>query len=263
MQQRIKLIISGVLAAFMIFFLFLGSVRQIDAGQVGVKLRNGSVVGTLGDGLKFKVPVFEQIIKFESRTQKEQALADAASRDLQQINATIALNYRIDPTKVGEIYKDLGTGYRERVISPRLQEAVKTVTARYTAEELITKRPEVRETILAEIKSKLLSANIIVEDVSIVNLEFSKVFTAAIEEKQLAEQRAKTATNDLERIKIEAEQQITKAKGDSEAQRLQQATLNSLLLQKQFIEKWDGKLPVVMGQNGNILDLNSLTNPKP
>lgn len=101
--------------------------------------------------------------------------------------------------------------------------------------------------------------NIIVEDISIVNLGFSREFTAAIEEKQLAEQRALKATNDLERIKIEAEQQITKAKADAESQRLQQQTLSELIIQKEFIQKWDGKLPSVMGTATGVLDVGTYT----
>lgn len=262
MKTSDRVIMSGVVLTLLLILILFGSLRQVDSGEVGVKLRNGAVVGTLGDGLKFKLPIIENIVKFEARTQKEQAYADAASKDLQQISVSVALNYRIDPAKADAIYRELGVQYRERVVSPRLQEAVKTATALYTAEELITKRPEVRTKMLEEIRTKLEADNILVEDISIVNLEFSREFTAAIEEKQLAEQRAKKATNDLERIKIEAEQQITKAQGDSEAQKLQQQTLNSLLLQKQFIEKWDGKLPLVMGNDGNIIDINSLLNGK-
>lgn len=250
-------IIVGLIILFIVLMLPL-SVVTIDAGFAGVRLRNGSVVGRLGDGLHFKIPFFEEVVKFEIRTIKKEVTADAASKDLQQIDATIALNYKVDPQNVDEIYKQLGINYEDRIVTPRLQESVKTVTARFTAEELITKRPQIREEILKEITEKLKSENIIVEDVSIVNFGFSKEFTAAIEEKQLAAQRVLKAQNDLERIKIESEQKITQAKADAEAQKLQQQTLNELLLQKQFIEKWDGKLPIVMGNDQQILDINSL-----
>lgn len=232
---------------------------QIDAGTVGVKLRNGAVVDTLGEGLHVIIPVIETVVVFEARTQKQEVIADAASRDLQQIGTTVALNYRIDVAKVQKIYKELGTQYKDRVVIPRLQESIKTVTARFTAEELVTKRPEVREGILKEITAKLKDENVIVEDVSIVNFGFSPQFTQAIEDKQLAEQRALKAQKDLERVKIEAAQQIAKAQADAESQRLQQQTLNELLLQKQFIEKWDGRLPSVMGNTTGILDLKTYT----
>lgn len=253
-----NVIIAGVVIFLMILFI-PSVIVQVDAGTVAVRLRNGAIVDTFGEGLHFKLPIFESIVRFEARTQKKEVVADAASRDLQQIDATIALNYRINSSKAGVIYKDLGTQYEERVVTPRLQESVKTVTARYTAEELITKRPQVRTDILNEITEKLKNDNIIVEDISIVNLGFSREFTAAIEEKQLAEQRALKATNDLERIKIEAEQQITKAKADAESQRLQQQTLSELIIQKEFIQKWDGKLPSVMGTATGVLDVGTYT----
>lgn len=254
----------GIVVVVIIFLLiFVPSILvQVDAGTVGVKLQNGAVKDSLNEGLHLKAPFIEQVVVFETRTQKKEVIADAASKDLQQIEASVALNYRIDPTKAQEIYKDLGTQYEDTVVTPRLQESVKTVTARFTAEELITKRPEVREGILKEITQKLQNENIIVEDISIVNFGFSPQFTQAIENKQLAEQQALKAQKDLERIKIEAAQQITKAQADAESQKLQQATLNDLLLQKQFIEKWDGKLPAVMGTTTGILDLSTYTQKK-
>jgi len=253
-------IVAITIFAFIFLLIFFPYVFvQIDAGTVGVKLRNGAIVDTLGEGLHVKFPIFEQVVRFEARTQKKEVIADAASKDLQQIEATVALNYRIDAAKAEEIYKKLGTEYEDRVVTPRLQESVKTVTAKFTAEELITKRPEVREAILKEITAKLGAENVIVEDISIVNFGFSPQFTQAIEEKQLAEQRALKAQRDLERVKIEAAQQISKAQADAESQRLQQQTLNELLLQKQFIEKWDGKLPAVLGTTTGILDLKNYT----
>jgi len=259
-MKKSKLIVYGIIFGFFLFFIIPLSVVQIDSGVVGVKLRNGKLVGTVGEGLKFKLPFLERVVKFEVRTQKEQVNADSASKDLQQIDATVALNYRIDREKVGEIYRELGTSYKDRIISPRLQEAVKSVTAKFTAEELITKRSEVKEQIFIELKKKLTPSYIIVEDVNIVNFGFSPEFNKAIEQKQLAEQNAKKAENDLKRIEIEGQQQITKAKAEAEAQRLQQLTLNELLLQKQFLEKWDGRMPLVVGSDANILDLQSLIN---
>jgi regulator of protease activity HflC (stomatin/prohibitin superfamily) len=258
-QPKAKGITIATLSVVILLILLFSSIVTIDAGTVGVKLRNGAIAGTVNEGLNFKIPFIESVVKFEARTQKKEVLADAATKDLQQIDATIALNYRIDATKADQIYKELGAKYEENIITPRLQESVKTVTARFTAEELITKRPEVRAQIQQEITDKLKSANVIVEDLSIVNLGFSVQFTQAIEDKQLAEQRAFKAQKDLERIKIEAEQQVTKAKADADSQRLQQLTLTDLLLQKQFIEKWDGKLPAVIGTTTGILDLKTYT----
>ncbi len=256
--SNIRSILLLIIVPLMLIIILAGALVQIDSGQVGVKLRNGRTVGVLSDGLHFTIPFIERVVKFDARTQKEQVQADSASKDLQQIDATIALNYSISRDKVDVVYRDLGLNYRTTIVEPKLQESVKTVTARFTAEELITRRPEVKEQIITEIRNKLTPDNILVEDVNIVNFGFSKDFTSAIEEKQLAEQRAKKAQNDLERVKIEAQQQVTQAQAAAESQKLQQQTLNDLLLKKQFIEKWDGKMPQVMGSGSNIIDLNTL-----
>lgn len=234
------------------------SLTTIDAGYRGVRLRNGAAVGQVGDGLNFKIPFIEKIVRFEVRTQKEQVVAKSASKDLQDITATVALNYSVKEDRVIDLYKQLGVNYKDRVIQPRINEAVKTVTARFTAEEIITKRQELKQQIVDELIGKVDEGFFNFEDAIIVNVEFSPEFTRAIEQKQLAQQQAFKAENDLKRIQVEAQQQIEKAKADAEAQRLQQQTLTKDLLQKMAIEKWDGKMPLVTDGGNTILDLNSL-----
>lgn len=249
------LIILGIIS----FFSIILSVYTVDAGYSAVVLRNGAISTTNGEGLHFKVPFIDRVVYFETRTIKSEANADAASRDLQQLTLSIAINHRIEREKVGEVYKQFGVDYEQRIISPRLQESIKIVTARFSAEEIITKRSEVRQQISDEMRSKLENSNIILEDLSIVNLEYSPQFSQAIEEKQLAEQRALKAQNDLERVEIEAQQKIISAQATAEEQRLQQQTLNELLIQKQFIEKWNGELPQIYGLESGILDVGALT----
>ncbi len=209
----------------------------VDAGYKAVILRYGSVVGVRDEGLGFKMPFIDRAIFFKTRVRKQQILATAASKDLQQLDVTVALNYRIDDNQVDKIYQEMGTqdDYIDRIIVPRLQKATKATTAKYTkytAEEIITKREIVRDELVNLIKQKLSNLFIKVEDVSIVNVEFSPEFTQAIEEKQLAEQRALKAENDLKRIEIEAKQKIVAAEAESEALGLINANLNELVIKK-------------------------------
>jgi regulator of protease activity HflC (stomatin/prohibitin superfamily) len=144
------------------------------------------------------------------------------------------------------------------VVDPAVQEAVKTVTAHITAEEMITRLAEVKDAIKENLGERLMRFNILVDEFSIINFEFSHEFNVAIELKQTAEQSALKAKRDLDRIKIEAEQRITQARAEAEGQRLQRETLTPILLQLRAIEKWDGKLPQVSGGATPFIDLNSL-----
>ena len=260
-----KLISSPKIWVYVILVIFLlitirSSLVIVDAGYKAVILRYGSVAGVRDEGLGFKIPFIDRAIFFETRVRKQQILATAASKDLQQVDVTVALNYRTEEDMVDKIYQELGMqeDYVDRIIIPRLQEATKATTAKYTAEEIITKREIVRDELVNLIKQKLGTLFIRVEDVSIVNVEFSPEFTQAIEEKQLAEQRALKAENDLKRIEIEAKQKIVSAEAEAEALKIIKSNLSELVIKKMFIEKWDGKLPLVLGNQPTILDLSNL-----
>jgi len=161
------------------------------------------------------------------------------------------------PDKANIVYQTIGISYRERIIDPAILEVVKAVSARYSAEELITKRPQVSEAMRTSLMERLERYNIEVDAFSIVAFSFSKVFTEAIEAKQTAEQLALKAKRDLERVKIEAEQKVTAAKAEAESLRLQRANISPDLIELRkieanlkAIEKWDGILPQVVGTGG-------------
>jgi regulator of protease activity HflC (stomatin/prohibitin superfamily) len=227
----------------------------IGAGERGVVLRFGAVQNrVLGEGLHFRMPIRDSVVKIDIKVQKAQTHAAAASRDLQQVTTDIALNYHIDPEMAHQVYQRIGQDFKSRVIDPAVQEAVKAVTAEFTAEQLITERAKVREEIKQLLHARLSPFYIMVDDFSIINFEFSKEFNRAIEEKQTAEQLALKARRDLERVKIEAEQQIAKAKAEAEALRLQKQEVTPELIrlreieaQVKAVEKWDGRLPGVVG----------------
>ncbi len=249
--MRVALIIGAIL----MFFMFLQPWVQIGAGQRGVVLNFGAVQkDVLEEGLHFRVPIMQEIVLMDVKVQKAETAAAAASADLQDVNSTVAINYHIIPDKVNIVYQSIGIHFKERIIDPAVLEVVKAVTAKYSAEELITKRPAVSDAMKLSLTERLLAHNIAVDAFSIVGFSFSKIFMEAIESKQTAEQLALKAKRDLDRIKIEAEQTITAAKAEAESLRLQRANVSPDLIELRKIEanlraidKWNGILPQVTG----------------
>lgn len=249
--MRLVLIIGAIL----VFFLFLSPWVQIGAGERGIVLNFGAVQkNVLGEGLHFRTPIMQQVIRVDVKVQKAETDAAAASADLQDVSSKVAINYHIIPDKANIVYQSIGIQFKERIIDPAVLEVVKAVTAKYTAEELITKRPAVSDAMKLSLTERLLAHNIAVDAFSIVGFSFSKIFMEAIESKQTAEQLALKAKRDLDRIKIEAEQTITAAKAEAESLRLQRANISPDLIELRKIEanlkaidKWNGILPQVTG----------------
>jgi prohibitin 2 len=247
--------LAVIIGAILVVFLFLHPWVQVGAGERGVVLNFGAVQETvLGEGLHFRIPVMQRVALMDVKVQKSQTDAAAASSDLQDVSSTIAINFHIIPNTANIVYQTIGTEFKERIIDPAVQEVVKAVTARYTAEELITKRPAVSDAMKLNLAERLLTHNIAVDAFSIVGFSFSKIFMEAIESKQTAEQLALKARRDLERIKIEAEQKITAAKAEAESLRLQKENISLDLIELRKIEanlkaidKWNGILPQVTG----------------
>ena len=238
----------AVLVVALIILYWLSPFGTIGAGERGVHLRFTAVTGKVfGEGLYFLIPLIEKVQVVDTRILKEEARSDAASKDLQTVHSVVALNYHIDPERVSHLLQDVGVTYKERIIDPALQEAVKAGTAKFMAEELITKRELVREDIKAQLTSRLQPRGILVDEFNIVNFEFSKVFNDAIEAKVTAEQQALAAKNKLEQIKFEADQKVAEARGKAEAITIESNALksNPAILQLRALEKWYGTLPQV------------------
>ena len=168
---------------------------------------------------------------------------------------SLAVNYRIDNTKATDLYKTVGTNYREVILEPAIQESIKATTSKYTAEELITKRSEVSAKSMEELSKKVEKYGLKVNDFNITNFSFSAEFDKAIEEKQVAEQKVLTAKQELEKEKIEAEKKIVKAEAEKKANELKERSLTDNIIKEKFIEKWDGVLPKVTGGN-SIFDMS-------
>jgi regulator of protease activity HflC (stomatin/prohibitin superfamily) len=242
-------LIVGVVAAFFLLIV-VWPFGIVDAGERGILLRWGAVTGKVfNEGLFVRVPFMDRVSIMDVKIQKEEVIATAASKDLQTVESKVALNYHVDPMRVANIYQEIGVSYNIRLIDPALQESIKSTTAKYTAEELITRREEVRDAIKAHLVAKLEPRGILIDDFNIVDFQFSASFNQAIELKVTAEQSALAAKNKLEQIKFEAEQQVAEAQGKAEALRIESSALQSSpqILQLRALEKWDGRLPTVMG----------------
>jgi regulator of protease activity HflC (stomatin/prohibitin superfamily) len=244
-----------ILGLVLIMLLFFRPWVQIGAGQRGVVQNFGAVQDeVLNEGLHFIIPVVQTVIRVDVKIQKVMTDAASSSSDLQDVDLSVALNYHIIPEKANIVYQTIGVQFKERIIDPAIQEVMKAVSARYTAEELITKRPAVSTEMRDALESRLLESNISVDAFSIINFSFSQTFTDAIEAKQTAEQNALKAKRDLDRIKVEAEQTIAAATAEAEALRLQKMNISPDLIELRkieanlkAIEKWNGILPQVTG----------------
>lgn len=254
--------IITIFVVLVIVFIVLNSFVSIPAGHRGVVFNKltGIDQTPMSEGFHFKLPFIESVTKYEVRTQKVEVEASSASKDLQIVSSVIALNYHVDPNAAPTLFQEVGIDYANRIISPAIQESVKSVTATFNAEELITKRPQVSTEMREILKIRLQVNGIIVDQFSIIDFAFSPEFDRAIEAKQVAEQQALKAERDLERIKIEKEQKITQAEAEAESIRIQSAALrqNQDILQLRAIEKWDGVLPKVTGSTTPFIDVSSI-----
>lgn len=256
-ELKIGRVIAVVFVVLVGLALVFGSVGTVGAGERGIRLRFSAVVGDIDEGLYFKLPFIEKVKIIDVKIQKEEVAASAASADLQTVSSTVALNFHPQPEKAAQIYQSVGMDYKSRLIDPAIQEAVKASTAKFTAEELITKRESVREEIKKHLVEKLSPSGISVDGFNIVNFDFSAQFNKAIESKVTAEQDALAAKNKLEQVKFEAEQKIAEAKGKAEAIRIESNALqsNPAILQLRALEKWNGIMPQVTGSAMPFINL--------
>ncbi len=240
---------KGIIAAVifvvcLIVLLLINPFTTVQSQQVGIITHFGAIDGTVGEGLHVINPFTTDVVKMDITTQQLAVPASAASKDLQSVSTQVSVNYNLDSAKVVDIYRELKTEYSARVIEPSIQEAVKGATAKYTAEELITKREEVKGIIFQDLKTRLATRNIIVTEVLITNFDFSPSFNQAVEAKVQAEQDALASKNKLEQTKYEAEQKVVSATAEAEAIRIQAQAVTSQggadYVRLKTIEKWNG-----------------------
>ncbi|MBD1826444.1 prohibitin family protein [Microcoleus vaginatus GB1-A2] len=234
----------------------------VNAGERGVLMQFGKVQEqVLGEGLHVIVPTVYTVKKLSVRVQKQESSAEASSKDLQDVFTDVALNWHIIPEEANAIFQQIGDEKEvvARIIEPAVEEVLKAVMAKYTAEEIITKRGEVKAAVDEFLTLRLVAYHIAVDDISLVHVHFSQRFSDAVEAKQIAEQEAKTGEFLALKAVKQAEAKVNLAKGEAEVQRLLRDNLTPELLERQAIEKWDGKLPLIVGDGGkNLLDLRKL-----
>jgi len=295
-----KILKAGVIAIVVILLagiLLLSSIDTVPVGSTGILLTLGRVEEdkALSEGMHLKIPFIQKIVSMDNRVKKLELSTEAFSKDIQTVSATLAVNYRMEPAKSFEIYKEHGTSYENNILVPATHEVLKSVCAQYTAEELISKRGESSDKMRDELGSKLSEMGIVVTDFNIIDFDFSNEFIQAVESKQVAEQLKKKAATEnetaiaqaerekqvsikqseaeAERVRIqaeakaqsmliaaEAEANAVKMAADAEAYRMENEGkyITDELIEKIIAENWDGKLPVVSGSGSSILDVSSI-----
>ena len=252
--------VGMVAIALLVLVVLGGSMGTVGAGEQGVLLKFGAVTGEIKDeGLYFKVPFMHQVVLMSTQIQKYTAPATSSSKDLQVVSTEVTLNYQLDAARVGEIYRTMRRQYETRIIQPYNQEAVKSVTANYNAEELITQRPAVKDELQSLMTERLAPLGMNVVQLSITDFQFSGTFQQAIEAKVTAVQQALEAENALARVEFEAKQEIAKARAEAKGLELQKAQVTPQLIrlrqievQRAAVQKWNGVMPQVVTSGGPV-----------
>ncbi|MGG1613999.1 prohibitin family protein [Paenibacillus sp. FSL K6-2441] len=260
--------ISTAIIVIVVLIVGSNSYAQVEYGHVGLYKTFGKLNdNVLAPGMHFKIPFVQTVIQVNTQVTKTETDTTASSKDLQPVSTHVAVNYSVNKESAYNLMNNIGGNYDTVIINPAVQEIVKEVTARYQAEELIAKRDVVAGEISEHLTSRLAKYDLIVNEINIVNFKFSDAFNQSIEAKQVAQQQALKASNDLKRIQIEAQQKIAQAEAEAEALKLkkQEVTpelvqLKQIEVQEKALEKWDGKLPQVTGGATPFIDIESLTN---
>lgn len=261
-----KILLAVLIVAALIVLLIINPFTTIDAGERGVVLRWGAFEGRVFEpGLHLVVPIAESVVKMDVRSNKYTIeSSEAYSKDLQVVNIESAMLYQLDPAQVGKIYQEIGPAFEEKVIQPSLEAAIKQTIAKYTAEEILNQRALVQNEIEETVRASVAPSHIIVSQFSMVNESFSPAFEAAIERKQVAEQDAKRAENELKTAKIQAEQRVAQAQAEATAIKLQSEAANNdkyvalkaLEVQVEAVRKWNGQLPTTMVPGSSLPFIN-------
>ncbi len=259
MKSYVKKLIIAAVIVFAVVIVAANSISIVEAGHTGVVVTLGSVdESVLSEGLHFKIPFVQTVEKIDNRITKLEVDTEAFSKDLQSVQTTLAVNYRIDTAKSYSIYKNIGTGYETVLVTPAVNEVLKAITAQYTAEESVTNRTLISEGLVTGLNEKLNDIGLYVTDVNIINFDFSEAYVTAIEEKQVAQQQLLKAETDkqtaITNAQAEAEALKIKAEAEAEANAIISASITNELINYNKIEKWNGSLPQVTGGNA-IVDL--------
>ena len=249
-KKGIRRLVITAVVAFILLITAINCFTVVEAGHTGVVVTLGKVNdGVLQEGIHVKLNV----------------TTEAFSKDLQSVSTELAVNYRVDKDKSFSIYKNIGANYEQVLLEPAVNEVLKAITAKYTAEESVTNRVMVSEGLVEGLNEKLNAIGLYVTDVNIINFDFSEAFINAIEEKQIAQQQLLKAETDkqtaITNAEAAAEAVRIKAQAEADANKTISESLTEMMLEYSKIEKWDGKLPTVVGNDSNTLfDITSAVN---
>lgn len=276
------IVIIAVVAIIIALAVFYWCYRTVGTGEVGIVTVWGSATKQVGEGLTTVNPLWEDLVKIDVKTQRIDQTATAATKDIQNVKANVAVIYHLDTSKTLDLYKEIGLGYKDRVIVPAVQEIVKQVTAKYTASQIVTQREQLKNEIQTLLEQRLGPLGIVIESVNILNIDFSDSFNAAIEETTTRKQKELVEQNQLNIVRIQSQQKVVQAQANynatitnaqAEADKLKieaQGTENAIktistalkdnpnYLSYYGIQKWNGVLPLFgTGSEGSGLILNS------
>lgn len=268
-MDTIEAILYGILAV-----IFVTLVSQffvvISPGQVGVQTTLGQISNIYQPGFYMQLPIISSTTLLSTKIEKHQIEAMAATSNLQDVGAIVAVNYRINNSydNIHRLYTDFNTEYDTRILDPFTQEAIKSVTAKYEANDLITKRENVRNDIKQHLKDKIEQYGIDIIDLSIVNFSFSQQYSRAIEEKMVADQNRQKAQYELEMRQIEVQKQVVEAnasatakiiaaEADAKAIYIVTNNITDKYMRYYELQRWDGKLPLVVGNAIPMFDIAS------
>lgn len=268
--------LGGIILAAI--FIVCSCISSVPTGHTGVVTTFGRVEDHVLDaGMNFKSP-WQKVIKMDNRVQKQTVELMSFSSDIQEVSIKYTVNYQIDKTNAMTIYKTIGVTYYDTVIMPSTIEAIKEVTAQYTAENLINTREEVSSKIESLLTERLAKYNIQVVNSSIEDMDFSDVFTDAVEAKQVAQQNALKAEEEAKKAIVEANaaaevkkvqaqadaeagkiaadaeayQTKVKAEAEAEANKKISESLTQSIIDYEYAQSWDGKYPIYMTGEGTI-----------
>jgi prohibitin 2 len=259
-------IIGWSIGALLVLLVAFNSYTTVEYGHVGLYKTFGKLNDSvLEPGIHLKIPFFQSVIEVNTQVTKAEADSTASSKDLQPVSTHVAVNYSVNKASVFNLMNNVGSGYDNVIINPAVQEIVKEVTARYPAEDLIAKRDTVAGEISDLLTKRLAKYDLIVREINIVNFKFSDAFNQSIEAKQVAQQQALKAENDLKRVQIEAKQLVAQAEAEAQSLKLkkQEVTpelvqLKQIEVQEKALDKWDGHLPSVTGGATPFIDFTSV-----
>ncbi|SFL49465.1 Regulator of protease activity HflC, stomatin/prohibitin superfamily [Paenibacillus sp. 1_12] len=251
---------------FLVVILVFNSFASVEYGHLGLYKTFGKLNDDiLSPGIHMKMPFIQTVIQINTQITKVETDTSASSKDLQPVSTHVAVNYSVNKAAIFNLMNNIGGSFDTVIISPAIQEIIKEVTAKYPAEDLITKRDLVAGEVSDLLSKRLARYDLVINDINIVNFKFSDSFNQSIEAKQVAQQQALKAENDLKRIEIEAKQKISQAGAEAESLRLKRLeitpdliNLKQIEIQEKALEKWDGKLPTVTGGAMPFIDFSSL-----